>query len=66
MRRIVGITALTVFVLVYILVAMAVGAIWFIEVNPIVQLVYFIVAGVAWTLPAAGIITWMRRQPGTG
>lgn len=60
-RRIVGIAGLVVFVLVYVAIAMVVGAVWFIDVHPLVQLAYFAIAGLAWTLPAAAIIKWMRR-----
>lgn len=60
-RRIIGSAFLVAFVLLYIAVAMVVGAVWFIDVHPLLQLVYFVIAGVLWTLPAAAIITWMRR-----
>lgn len=60
LRRIVGMIALTVFVTVYIAVAMVIGAVWFVDVHPLIQLGYFAFAGIAWTVPAAGIILWMR------
>jgi hypothetical protein len=64
-RRLFGSAGLVVFVLVYIAVAMVVGAVWFMDVNPLIQLGYFAVAGIAWTVPAAAIIKWMRRgDPG--
>lgn len=52
---------MTLMVLVYIAVAMVVGAVYFTAAHPIVQIVYFAVAGLAWTIPAALIIKWMRR-----
>lgn len=61
LRRLIGISGLVAFVILYIAVTMVVGAIWFIEVHPLVQLVYFVLAGIAWTVPAAMIIIWMRR-----
>jgi hypothetical protein len=64
LRRILGTVGLVVFVLAYIAVAMVVGAAWFVDVHPLVQLIYFALAGVAWTVPAAGIILWMRRGQG--
>ncbi len=60
-RRLFGSVALVAFVLIYIAVAMVVGAIWFMDVNPLIQLGYFALAGIAWTVPAAAIIKWMRR-----
>lgn len=65
-RRIIGSFFLVAFVLIYIAVAMVIGAVWFIEVHPLLQLGYFVVAGILWTLPAAAIITWMRRDGPAG
>jgi hypothetical protein len=65
-RRIIGSAALSLFVLAYVAAAMVIGAVWFIEVGPLVQLAYFALAGVLWTLPAALIIRWMRGHQGGG
>ncbi|MEJ8573732.1 DUF2842 domain-containing protein [Microbaculum marinum] len=63
MRRFVGLGGLTVFVLIYVAIAMVVGANHILQLPGIVQLVYFAVAGFAWTIPAMWIIKWMRRGP---
>lgn len=60
-RRLLGVLAMTVFFLAYITVAMLVGATVMVDRHPVVQLVYFAVAGFAWTLPCMPIIRWMRR-----
>lgn len=64
-RRFLGAASMAVFVLAYIAVAMVVGATVMIDQHALVQLVYFVVAGFAWTLPCIAIIKWMRRGTGT-
>ena len=59
-RRWLGVTALTILVLGWIIVSMLIGAIWFVDAGPLVQITYFAIAGVAWVVPAAAIIRWMR------
>lgn len=60
-RRIVGVLAMSVFVIVYIAVAMVIGATVMPERHPALQIIYFAVAGFAWTLPCMPIIRWMQR-----
>ncbi|ESR23291.1 DUF2842 domain-containing protein [Lutibaculum baratangense] len=66
-RRIIGRVGLVLFVIVYIAVAMVVGAVHFPERHPVVQILYFAVAGIAWVFPAMLIIAWSRGgQRGSG
>lgn len=60
-RRIVGAAALTAFVLAYIVAAAEIGAVYFAEAGVVLQVAYFAVAGIAWTVPAGLILMWMRR-----
>lgn len=60
-RRFVGRFVLVVFVLVYIVAAMWIGAEFFPARAPLVQIAYFAVAGFAWVFPAMAIIKWYRR-----
>lgn len=62
-RRIVGILALLAFMLVYVVMAAEIGAAFFAEAGTLVELVYYALAGVAWTVPVAVIIAWMLRAP---
>lgn len=52
---------MSVFVIVYIAVAMVIGATFMPERHPALQIAYFAVAGFAWTLPCMPIIRWMLR-----
>lgn len=60
-RRLVGVLTMSVFVIVYIAVAMVIGATFMPERHPALQIAYFAVAGFAWTLPCMPIIRWMLR-----
>lgn len=64
-RRFIGAAGLTLFVLIYVALAMVVGANHILQLHGLVQLAYFAIAGFAWTLPAMWIIKWMRRTPDT-
>jgi len=65
-RRFIGATGLTLFVIVYVALAMVIGANHILQLPGVVQFAYFAIAGFAWTLPAMGIIKWMRRAPDAG
>ena len=66
MRRFVGLTALVLFVVIYVAIAMVVGANHILQLPGAVQIAYFAIAGLAWTIPAMGIIKWMRKVPKSG
>lgn len=59
-RMLVGRTGLVIFVIVYIAVAMVIGAVYFPARHPVVQILYFAIAGLAWVVPGMWIITWSR------
>ena len=60
-RKLVGAVVLVVFVSVYALAAMTIAAAKLPGTSGLVQLVFFVVAGLAWVLPALPLITWMQR-----
>ncbi|MEM7426026.1 MAG: DUF2842 domain-containing protein [Pseudomonadota bacterium] len=61
LRKFIGAVALLTFVIIYTLIAMALGAVIVNAHTKTVQFVYYVVAGLLWTLPAFGIIRWSSR-----
>ncbi len=62
LKQFVGMVALVVFVIVYAFFAMIVGTAME-EKSTVVQVSYFLVAGLIWVVPAGFIISWMARKP---
>ncbi|MEO0810311.1 MAG: DUF2842 domain-containing protein [Pseudomonadota bacterium] len=60
-RKFIGAIALLVFLTVYTLLAMMVAIALQVNASKIVEVLYYIVAGLAWTIPAGAIIWWMQR-----
>jgi hypothetical protein len=64
-KKLVGSLVLVVFICVYALVAMTVAAAKLPGTSGLVQLAYFVVAGLLWVIPAAALISWMSKsKPG--
>ncbi len=62
-RKLIGTIVLVAFVVVYLLIAMAVTAVW-LPGSPIaLQLLGYATAGLLWIVPAGVIIRWMSRNP---
>ncbi|QPC45451.1 DUF2842 domain-containing protein [Kaustia mangrovi] len=61
LRKLIGAIAMVGFLTVYCLTAMVVGATHFATAGSLAQLLYYVVAGLAWVLPAMLIIWWMQR-----
>lgn len=61
LRKLVGSIVLVVFVIAYALVVMVVAAAWLQGASGLVQLVFFLVTGLAWVIPAGLLIRWMQR-----
>ncbi len=59
LRRALGSLGLLVFLLIYVFFAMAIGDVIVASKPGWVQFVYFVVAGLAWVLPAGWLIRWM-------
>ncbi|MGA8689508.1 MAG: DUF2842 domain-containing protein [Methyloceanibacter sp.] len=60
-RKLVGTIVLLVFLLAYALAAASIGAGRIASASPLAKLAYFLVAGLAWVLPAGLLIRWMQR-----
>lgn len=63
LRKLLGAVILLIFVPFYALYAMALAASILPGTGPWTQLGYYVVAGLAWILPAGLVVTWMFRPP---
>jgi hypothetical protein len=66
LRKFIGAIALFVLVIGWALVAMALAQMPAIRENAIISVVYYVIAGLGWCLPAIPIVTWMSRKPRSG
>ena len=62
--KLIGTVALILFIAVYALLAMLVAVVLQVQGSKVAELVYYIVAGLLWVLPAGWIIWWMERPRG--
>lgn len=63
-RKLVGAVSLLALIVVYSMLAVAVAAVLQMHTtSKLVELGFYIVAGLLWTLPAGAIIWWMQRSP---
>jgi hypothetical protein len=60
-RKLIGMVALVVFMIVYAIAAMNFAVSQLQHSSPVVHLIFYFAAGFAWILPAGLIITWMQR-----
>jgi Protein of unknown function (DUF2842) len=61
-RKLTGTVVLIVLIAVYALIALAVAVVLQVQnASKIVELIYYVVAGLLWVLPAAVVIKWMQR-----
>jgi hypothetical protein len=63
-RKLVGTLLLLALLVVYALLAMAAAMVLQVQASKLVELAFYVVAGLAWTLPAAWLIHWMHRTGG--
>ncbi len=61
LRKLIGAVALIVLVVSWALVAMALAQAPAIKANGLVEVIYYVVAGLGWVLPAMPLIRWMSR-----
>jgi len=64
-RKFIGTVLLVLFMVVYALIAMSLGASQFVGGPYILQVIYFLLAGLAWIIPAGILIRWMARPDQT-
>jgi hypothetical protein len=61
-RKLAGTIALFALIGVYAMIALAVGVVLQVQnANKVVELIYYVVAGLLWVLPAGALISWMQR-----
>lgn len=60
-RKFFGIIALVIFVMVYVVIAAAIGSGRILEAPTAIKFGYFLIAGVLWVLPAGLLIRWMQK-----
>ncbi len=61
LRKLIGAAALIALVVVWSLVAMALAQFPAIKANGVIEVIYYVVAGLGWVLPAMPLIRWMLR-----
>ena len=61
LRKLIGTTVMAVYVIVYALLAMMVGALFFADASTLVQTIFYGIAGLARIIPAGLLIRWMAR-----
>jgi Protein of unknown function (DUF2842) len=64
-RKLIGTVVLLVFIAAYALLAMVVAMVLQMQnANKVVELIFYVVAGLLWTIPAALLIRWMSQDDG--
>jgi hypothetical protein len=61
LRKLIGAVALIVLVVSWALIAMALAQAPVIKANGAIEVIYYVVAGLGWVLPAMPLIRWMSR-----
>jgi len=61
LRKLIGGVALIVLVVGWSLIAMALAQLPVIKANGVVEVIYYVVAGLGWVLPAMPLIKWMSK-----
>ena len=61
LRKFIGTVGLVAFLVAYALAAMAIGALTLDGAAGWQRFAYYIIAGIAWALPALPLIRWMQR-----
>jgi Protein of unknown function (DUF2842) len=60
-RKLIGAVALFVLVIVWALIAMAAAQFPAIRDSTVLSILYYVIAGLGWVLPAMPLISWMSR-----
>ena len=61
LRKLVGAIMLIVLVVAWALLAMALAQSPLVKANSAIEVIYYVVAGLGWVLPAMPLIRWMSR-----
>ena len=62
LRKFIGTVMLLVLVIVWALVAMALAQFPAIRDNAVLSVVYYVIAGLGWVLPAMPVVSWMSAR----
>jgi hypothetical protein len=62
-KKLIGTVVILIWVPIYALVAMRVGVSVLSGAHPLVELLYYAVAGTAWIVPIGLMLPWMSREP---
>jgi Protein of unknown function (DUF2842) len=60
-RKLLGASMLIVLLLTWVLLAMAIAQSTAVKANGIIEMIYYVVAGLGWVLPAMPLVRWMSR-----
>lgn len=60
-RKLAGAILLVLFLTVYALLAMVAAVVLQVNASKLVELAYYVIAGLLWVLPAGLIVRWMER-----
>jgi hypothetical protein len=63
LRKFIGAIALFALVTVWALLAMAVAQFPAIRNNTVLSVLYYVIAGLGWILPAMPLVSWMSTRP---
>jgi hypothetical protein len=61
LRKFIGAIALIVLVTAWSLIAMALAQLPIIKANGLVEVIYYVLAGLGWVLPGMLLVKWMSR-----
>jgi len=61
LRKLIGAVVLIVLVVAWALVAMALAQSPLVKANGLIEVIYYVVAGLGWVLPAMPLVRWMSR-----
>jgi hypothetical protein len=61
LRKLIGAFALIALVVIWALVAMALAQAPAIKANGLVEVIYYVVAGIGWVLPGMLLVRWMSK-----
>ena len=66
LRKFIGAVALFVLVIVWALIAMAIAQFPAIRDNTVLSILYYVIAGLGWILPAMPLVSWMSAPRSAG
>lgn len=62
-KKLIGTIVILIWVPIYALLAMRVAISVLPDANPLVELIYYAIAGTAWIVPIGLMLPWMSREP---